>query len=208
MLMVKGGSDMDQVKVGKFISECRRKQNLTQLELAQKLNITDRAISKWENGRGLPDSSLMLELCNILQISVNDLLSGEVILMENYNKELENNLLEMIKQKEQSDKRLLVIEWVVAVLSLIILFIPILFGALVPIDDWQKIVIVFSGFVPAIVGFCFALKIEQVAGYYECAECGHKYVPTYKAVSFAPHVGRTRKMKCPNCGKKSWQKKL
>ena len=66
---------MNQIKIGKFIAECRKKQNLTQSQLAEKLGITDRAISKWENGRAMPDSSLMLDLCSILNISVNDLLS-------------------------------------------------------------------------------------------------------------------------------------
>ena len=70
---------MDQTKIGKFIAECRKKKKLTQMELAEKLNITDRAVSKWENGRAMPDSSIMLELCNLLGITVNELLSGEVI---------------------------------------------------------------------------------------------------------------------------------
>lgn len=128
--------------------------------------------------------------------------------MEHYNKEMENKLLEMIQQKECSDKRLLTLEWVLAVLSLIILFVPILIAALLPMEDWQRTVLVCSGFIPAFVGLFFAVKIEQVAGYYECKECGHRYVPTYKAVNFAPHMGRTRYMRCPECGKKSWQKKV
>ena len=199
---------MDQIKIGKFIAECRKKNNLTQMQLAEKLNITDRAISKWENGKSMPDSSIMLDLCTILKISVNDLLSGEVVGMDNYNKELENKLIEMVKQKEKSDKRLLTLEWVIAILSLIILFVPIIIGALLPIEEWQKTVIVFSGFIPCFVGFFFALKIEQVAGYYECQHCHHKYVPTFKAVNCAMHLGRTRYMKCPECNKKSWQKKV
>ena len=80
---------MDQIKIGKFISECRKKENLTQAQLAEKLNITDRAVSKWENGKAMPDSSIMLELCNILGISVNELLRGEEINMENNNKQNE-----------------------------------------------------------------------------------------------------------------------
>ena len=74
---------MDQVKIGKFIAECRKKNMLTQMQLAEKLNITDRAVSKWETGKAMPDTSIMLELCDILGISVNDLLSGEVVSMEN-----------------------------------------------------------------------------------------------------------------------------
>ena len=101
---------MDMIKIGKFISECRKQKNLTQLELAEKLNVTDRAISKWECGRSMPDSSIMLELCKILGISVNELLTGERLDMKDYDKQAEENLLELKKQKEEADKRLLRIE--------------------------------------------------------------------------------------------------
>jgi len=199
---------MDQIKIGKFIAERRKKNNLTQMQLAEKLNITDRAVSKWETGRAMPDSSIMLDLCDVLKISVNDLLSGEVVTMDNYNKELEKNLLEVMKEKEQNDKRLLMLEWVVGILSILVLFIPILIASYLPMEDWQRIVLCLSGFIPCFVGFCFAVKIEQVAGYYQCKACGHKYVPTYKAVNLAPHMGRTRYMRCPECNKKTWQKKV
>lgn len=199
---------MDQVKIGRFIAKCRKQANLTQMQLAEKLNITDRAVSKWERGKSLPDSSIMIDLCNILGISVTELLSGEEISMENQNKELEKALLDMIKQKEESDKHLLMLEWVIAILSLIILFVPILIGALLPMEDWKRILLVFSGFLPALVGLGYAIKIEQVAGYYECQVCKHRYVPTLKAVILAPHMGRTRHMKCPECHQKTWQKKV
>ena len=117
--------------------------------------------------------------------------------------------LEIVKEKQQKDKQLLKLEWVIAILSILVLFIPILIGALLPIEkEWLRLVIVFSGFIPFIIGIAFALKIEQVAGYYECKLCGHRYVPTYKAVNCSMHLGRTRKMTCPNCGKKSWQRKV
>ena len=199
---------MDQVKIGRFIADCRKAQKLTQMQLAEKLNITDRAVSKWETGKSLPDSSIMLELCGILGITVNDLLSGEVVKVNNYNDKLEKNLLEMVKEKEANDKRLLTFEWVIGVLSAIVITALVFVGALLPMEDWLRIVFIFSGFIPGFVGFFFAVKIEQVAGYYECKECGHKYVPTYKAVNLAPHMGRSRYMKCPECGKKSWQKKV
>ena len=92
---------MEQEKIGKFIAECRKKKNLTQMQLAEKLNITDRAISKWETGKGMPDSSIMLELCNELDISVNELLSGELIDMKNYNKNVaDENLIKVQREKE------------------------------------------------------------------------------------------------------------
>lgn len=199
---------MDQLKIGRFISECRKNNNLTQLQLAEKLNITDRAVSKWENGKSLPDSSIMLDLCRILNITVNDLLNGEKTDMDNYNKDMEKNLLEIIKQKEESDKKLLSLEWVIGILSLIVLFVPIIIASFLPMEEWQRTVLVFSGFIPAFIGFFFAVKIEQVAGYYECANCKHRYVPTFRAVNLAMHMGRTRYLKCPECGKKTWNKKV
>ena len=199
---------MDQIKIGKFIAQRRRAAGLTQLQLAEKLNITDRAVSKWETGRAIPDSSLMLPLCEILDISVNDMLCGEAVSLDNYKEELEKNLLDMIKQKEKSDRHLLRSEVVIGVFSIIMLLAPIIVGALLPMEDWQRIIFVCSGIIPAVVGFFFALKIEQVAGYYECKHCHHRYVPSFKAINSAPHMGRTRYMKCPNCHKKSWQKKV
>ena len=199
---------MDQVKIGKFIAECRKKANLTQMQLAEKLNITDRAVSKWETGKAMPDTSIMLELCDVLGISVNDLLCGEVVSMENYNKKLESNLLEMAKQKEAADKRLLALEIFIGVLVSVLLFAMIMLAAFVEMADWLKVVLIVGGIVPFAIGITYALRIEQVAGYYQCAKCGHRYVPTYSSVFFAMHMGRTRYMKCPKCHEKSWQKKV
>ena len=199
---------MNQVKIGKFIAECRKKNGLTQMQLAEKLNITARAVSKWENGKAMPDSSIMLALCDELKISVNDLLSGEVVTMDNYNEKLENNLLEMVKEKEEADKRLLTLEIVICVLSSIILFSLIFVASFVQMEEWLRILLIIIGFVSFLVGATYALKIEQVAGYYECAKCHHKYVPTFKSVFFAMHIGRTRFMKCPKCNKISWNKKV
>ena len=86
---------MDQIKIGRFISEKRKAQGMTQAQLAEKLGITDRAVSKWETGRSMPDVSLMMELCSQLGITVNDLLCGEVVSMEKFNETTEKNLLEM-----------------------------------------------------------------------------------------------------------------
>ena len=173
-----------------------------------KLGITDRAISKWETGKALPDSSIMLELCGLLGITVNDLLSGEVISVENYNEEMEKKLLDMVKQKEQADKRLTATEVVIGFTATAILFALIFVAAFVQMETWTKILLIVLGFALFLAGCFYALRIEQVAGYYECLKCGNKYVPTYKAVNLAPHLGRTRKMKCPQCGEKSWQKKV
>ena len=199
---------MDQIKIGKFIAECRKKNNLTQMQLAEKLNITDRAISKWENGKGRPDSSIMLDLCNELKISVNELLSGEVLEMNSYNEKLEQNLIDIVRQKEASDKRLLIIEIVIGVLISIVFFALIFIASIVEMQDWLKITLIITGLIPFIIMIPFAIRIEQTAGYYECQKCHYKYVPTYSSVLWAMHINRTRYMKCPKCNEKSWQKKV
>lgn len=203
---------MDQVKIGRFIAERRKKEELTQAQLAERLNITDRAVSKWETGRSLPDPSLMPELCEILHITINDLFSGEVVSMDKYNEQMEKNLLDLAKQKEEADKRLLRIEIVLGIISAFVLIAPCAVAAYVinhfEIAEWKGVLIALSGFVPGFAGLFFCTRIEQVAGYYECAKCGHRYIPTFGAVMGAMHMGRTRFMKCPECGKHSWQKKV
>ena len=199
---------MDQVKIGKFIALRRKQVGLTQLQLAEKLLITDRAVSKWERGLSMPDSSIMLDLCKILKITVNELLSGEVIVMEKYEEKLEQNLLEMVKEKERADRRLLTLEWVIGALALIVLFVPILIAEMISMDTWLRVLIIAGGIIVFLIAMFFALRIEQVAGYYKCAKCNHTYVPKYNSVFMAMHMGRTRYMKCPKCGKRSWQKKV
>ena len=202
---------MDQIKIGKFIAKKRKENDLTQEKLAEKLGITDRAVSKWETGKSLPDASIMLELCGILGITVNDLLCGEAVSMEHYNEKTEKNLIEMIRQKEESDKRLLRIEIVFGFVSTAFLFAMLAIGIIfMKIEKplWAFFLPVGVGLVQFVVFAAFAIRIEQKAGYYECAECGHRYVPEYKSVLFAMHANRTRYMKCPKCGKKSWQKKV
>ena len=199
---------MDQIKIGKFIAECRKKNNLTQMQLAEKLNITDRAISKWENGKAMPDSSIMLDLCKELKISVNELLSGEMIDMNNYNEIAEKNLLEMAKKEEMQNKKLMMYEKVIGFGSTIS-FITLIFVASFLVDNnIARIVLFMLAFILLIIGVSFALKIETETGYYECKKCHHKYVPKYSKVYFAMHLGTTRYMKCPKCNENSWQRKI
>lgn len=199
---------MDQIKIGKFIAQRRKECNLTQLQLADRLGITDRAVSKWETGKSLPDSSIMLDLCETLKITVNDLLSGEVVSMEKRNEEMENRLLELVKDKQRADKQLLRLEVLITVLVSMIMLALIFVASFVNMPDWAKIVLIVIGFIPFVIGIFFALRIEQTAGYYHCEKCGNRYVPAWNSVVWSVHIGTTRHMRCPKCGKKSWQKKV
>ena len=198
---------MDQIKIGRFIAERRKDAGLTQAQLAERLNITDRAISKWETGRSLPDSALMLDLCDILGITVNELLCGEVIAMENKNEKLDETLLEMVKEKQKTDKEMLRFEIIIGVGIMAMFLGACVFAAYVPMEDWQRIVLIVVGMIPLLIALPILIRIEQKAGYYECQKCGHRYVPKFRSVFNAMHAGRTRYMKCPECGEWSWQKK-
>ena len=198
---------MNQIKIGKFIADCRKEQNITQSQLAEKLNITDRAVSKWETGRAMPDSSLMLELCEILNITVADLLNGERVNGDRHDI-TEAQLLEAVKEKQEADKRLLGIEIFLGVLAVAILLAGCIVAGYIPMEDVLKFTIIGVGAAIAIPSLLMCAKIEQVAGYYKCPKCGHTHVPKYGQVLGAMHMNRTRYMKCPNCGKWSWQKKV
>lgn len=199
---------MDQIKIGKFIAECRKNVGLTQAQLAEKLGITDKAISKWERGIAMPDSSIMLELCDILGISVNELLSGEKIDMDNNEKKNEQLLLEMAKEIENKNKTIWTTMWVIMIVSIIALLAGISAAAFfVPEGPWQLVVILATCVVFLIPCF-YALKLEVSVGAYKCKNCGHEIVPTYKQALNAMHRGTTRYLKCPECGKRTWCKKV
>lgn len=199
---------MDQEKIGKFIASCRKEQGMTQAALAQELGISDRAVSKWETGKSMPDSGIMLELCELLKINVNELLSGEKIMTEAYNKKVEENLLAMKQEVEEKNRQLLRTEYLIVLPTVLLGLVLIIAASLAEMPSvWRGALIFFS--VAMIVVFAFiAVGIEQKVGYYECQKCHDRHVPTYWQANLAPHIGRTRYMKCPVCGKWSFQKKV
>ncbi|MBQ7935988.1 MAG: helix-turn-helix domain-containing protein [Clostridia bacterium] len=199
---------MNQIKIGKFIAACRKERGLTQLQLADKLGITDKAVSKWERGIAMPDTSIMLELCEILQINVNELLSGEKITMENKNQKNEELMLDLAKEIARKNKTIWTTMWVIMTVSII----GLLAGCaavyfFVPEGIWQAV---------SVIGICilfllpcfYALKLEVSVGAYKCKNCGHEIVPTYTQALNAMHAGTTRYLKCPECGKRTWCKKV
>ena len=199
---------MDQIKIGRFIAKCRKSKKLTQVQLAEKLNITDRAVSKWETGRAMPDSSIMLDLCKELGISVNELLSGEVIDMKDYDKKTEEILLELTKQDEEKNKKLIAAMYAVGIISTLF-YLGIVFLASYAFAEGSKSgLIIIAATIIYIAAIFVTGKFETDAGYYECKNCHYRFKPSYKEVVMSTHIATTRRLKCPKCQKRSWAKKV
>ena len=178
------------------------------MQLSEKLGITDKAISKWERGIAMPDTSIMLELCDILGISVNELLSGEKISMENNNQKNEQLLLDMAKELEKKNKTIWNAMWIIMTVSILGLIGGLAFIAFfIPEGPWMLVAII-SLCVVFFIPCFYALKLEVSVGAYKCKNCGYEIVPTYKQALNAMHRGTTRYLKCPKCNKRTWCKKV
>ena len=199
---------MNQIKIGRFIAECRKKLNLTQMQLAEKLDITDKAVSKWERGVAMPDTSIMLELCDILCISVNELLIGEKINMENNNQKNEQLLMDLARELEKKNKTIWSSMWAIMIVSMAALLAGIFIAAfLIPEGVWQFVTIL-GACIAFLIPCIYAVKLEVSVGAYKCQNCGYEIVPTYKEAMMAMHRGFTRHLKCPKCNQRTWCKKV
>ena len=197
---------MDQVKTGQFIKAIRKEKNLTQREVAERLGISEKTVSKWETGNGLPEVSLMLPLCELLEISVNELLSGERLDEKKYFEKAEQNIMTLMEEKAEAKKKI-VIAVVTAVVTLLAGLTLCILSTLLEIETWLRIVLGVIGAGTIGTGIGIACVLERDAGVYECKHCGERFVPTMTAYLFAPHTPTTRRLKCPKCGKKSFCKK-
>ena len=199
---------MNQIKIGKFIAERRKLVGLTQMQLADQLGITDKAVSKWERGIAMPDTSLMLQLCGILRISVNELLNGEKIDMENNDQKNEQLLLDMAKELEKKNKTIWTSMWFIMGVSMAALLAAIFIARFFRPEGVWQLVTVLGACVVFLIPCFYALKLEVSVGAYKCQNCGHEIVPTYSEALNAMHMGFTRYLKCPKCNKRTWCKKV
>ncbi len=198
---------MDQIKIGKFIADERKRKGYTQKQLSEKLEISDKTVSKWERGNGFPEVSLLLPLCNELDISVNELLSGERVSEEDYRKKAEENMVNLVREAQESKKKI-VLSAMVAVLSLVAaLPLFVLSGAL-PMEAWLRTTLVVTGLIVLALGIVIACILDREAGAYECPECKNRFVPDMKAYVMAPHTFTKRKLECPNCGAHRYCRKV
>jgi DNA-binding XRE family transcriptional regulator len=197
---------MDQVKIGKFIAQMRKEQSLTQRQLADTIGISDKTVSEWETGNGLPEVSLMMPLCEILRINVNELLSGERLTDSDYQKKAEENMMDLIKEREESKKKIIlsIIECFLTLLSGITL---ILLSGILEMGTWLRVLLLVIALVVIAGGIGVAVVLDMSAGTFECRKCGARFVPTPGAYIAGPHTITKRKLKCPQCGEVSYCKK-
>ena len=190
---------MDQIKIGKFIAEERKAKNYTQRELADKLGISDKTISKWERGNGFPEVSLLLPLCNELEITVNELLSGERLQEMDYQKKAEENMVNLVREAQESKKKI-ILSAMVAVLVLVAAIPLFVVAGMFEMQVWTRVLLMGIGFVIMVMGIAIACVLDREAGAFECPECKERFVPDMKSYVMGPHTITKRKLICPKCG--------
>lgn len=190
---------MDQIKIGKFIAEERKAKKYTQRELADKLSISDKTISKWERGNGFPEVSLLLPLCNELEITVNELLSGERLQAMDYKKKAEENMVNLVKEAQESKKKI-IMSAMVGVLVIVAAVPLFVVAGMFEMQVWTRVLLMGIGFVIMVMGISIACVLDREAGAFECPECKERFVPDMKSYVMGPHTITKRKLTCPKCG--------
>ena len=195
---------MDIVKIGYFIRECRKNKNLTQKQLADKLYVEPKTISKWETGKGLPDVSIMKNLCNELGISLSELFIGDYIKEESNDLLIEKLIIDGLNKERIQNKKKLIGEILIGCAFIGSVITLILLVGLVSIATYLKIILVVLSLIFIIVGLFGLVILDVNIGYFECAECHERFIPSIKDYVFGMHTLKKRKLKCPKCGKKTW----
>jgi transcriptional regulator with XRE-family HTH domain/DNA-directed RNA polymerase subunit RPC12/RpoP len=198
---------MDQIKIGKFIAGERRNKGYTQRQLADILRISDKTVSKWECGNGFPEVSLLLPLCEALEISVNELLAGERVSEEEYRKKAEENMVNLVKEAQESKKKIILSAMVTGLVIVAALPLFIISGA-ITMETWLRYLLIGIGVFEIVVGIIIACILDREAGAYECPDCHERFVPDMRAYIMGPHTLTKRKLRCPNCGSSKYCKRV
>ncbi len=194
---------MDQTKTGRFIKEQRKQTGFTQRELAEALNISEKTISKWETGNDMPEVSLMLPLCKKLNITVNELLSGEKLDEKHYIEKAEENIVSLASDRTKPITKT-VIAAVSCILSILLSMAIVLTASFVEMPSWAHIVLISAAFVLIFCNIALVLVVAVNTEIFTCDKCGEKFVPSLSAYILGPHTFLRRYLKCPHCGKRSW----
>lgn len=206
MKSLKGGAVMDQIKTGRFIAEMRKDKSLTQRQLADILCISDKAVSKWETGKGMPEVSLMMPLCEQLGITVNELLSGERLSSNDYKMKAEEIIMDLVREREENKKKI-VLGVIVGIITIIGGVTLVTVSGILEMPDWARVLLIAIGLIVMFGGIGVAAVLDMDAGTFECRHCKTRFVPTAGAYIAGPHTLTTRYLKCPECGKKSYCKR-
>ena len=190
---------MEPTRISRFIAERRKALGLTQRQLAEQLSVSDKAVSKWETGRGLPDVLLMPPLCAALGITVNDLLSGERVGEGDYRKKAEENMMELMRENAENRQRLLQSiacggVTVVAVCALVAL------AAFLPLPAFARVALLLLAMATAVVGIWAAATLDARAGWFECPHCKELFAPAMADYVKGRHTFTRRRLTCPHCG--------
>ncbi len=198
---------MDQVLIGKFIASERKRKGYTQKQLSEKLGISDKTISKWERGNGFPEVSLLLPLCDELDITVNELLSGERVSEEDYRKKAEENMVNLVREAQESKKKI-ILSAMVALLVIVAATPMFVISGAIEMNTWIRVILIAIGFVVIVIGIAIACVLDRDAGAYECPECKTRFVPDMKDYIMGAHTITKRRLVCPHCGAHKYCRKV
>lgn len=190
---------MDQIKIGGFIAEERKRKGYTQKILSEKLGISDKTISKWERGNGFPEVSLLIPLCSELDITVNELLSGERVSEEQYRKKAEENMVNLVKEAQENKKKI-ILSVMVGILTILAAVPLFMVARMFDMRTGVRITFIVIGIVVLIIGIAVACIMDREAGAFECPECHERFIPDMKSYIMAAHTLTKRKLICPKCG--------
>ncbi len=198
---------MDQIKIGGFIAEERKRKGYTQKILSEKLGISDKTISKWERGNGFPEVSLLIPLCSELDITVNELLSGERVSEEQYRKKAEENMVNLVKEAQENKKKI-ILSVMVGILTILAAVPLFMVAGIFDMRTGVRITFIVIGIVVLIIGIAVACIMDREAGAFECPECHERFIPDMKSYIMGAHTLTKRKLICPKCGAHRYCKKV
>ncbi len=198
---------MDQIKIGGFIAEERKRKGYTQKILSEKLGISDKTISKWERGNGFPEVSLLIPLCSELDITVNELLSGERVSEEQYRKKAEENMVNLVKEAQENKKKI-ILSVMVGILTILAAVPLFMVAGMFDMRTGVRITFIVIGIVVMIIGIAVACIMDREAGAFECPECHERFIPDMKSYIMGAHTLTKRKLTCPKCGAHRYCKKV
>lgn len=198
---------MDQKKTGAFIAQMRKEKGMTQAELADVLLISDKTVSKWETGKGLPEVSLMLPLCEKLGITVNELLSGTKLSPAEYQKKAEVNMMDLMQERRAETRFRLLMEILVLFLTLLAGTTLVLVTEYLALTLAWKIALIVIAVVVFVTGIAVCAMLEMRKAVFECQNCGHRFTATKSAYIMGMHTITKRHLKCPKCKVRNWCKR-